>query len=202
MTQTTEPEFYDLAMTMPGEPAMEPLEASPWRKLYEAAAAWIDPDDHVVDLGCGTGRFAECLRRNGHGRYTGLDFSYACLLECKAYVPRRDRDTAWHADFEQADLRTWKPPEQRPGGTVYTCLETLEHLAEDIDLIRRIPVGHELIFSVPNYGSQAHLRVFQNVSDAWRRYDGLLWFRAWQMVGEGPRNYIHLYRARRRPEAF
>jgi len=196
---TTEPAFYDRAMTDAHEPAMLTLEASPWRELYVQAASLITPDAPVVDLGCGTGRFAEQLRRAGHPRYTGIDFSPAAIAECKRYVPEvADR---WEADFRVIDLRAWGPGD-RSSTTVYTCLETLEHLEDDVDLVERIPVGHEFVFSVPNYGGVAHLRCFQNVSDAWRRYGHLLEFRAWLRVGDGPRNFVHLYRSVRRGDAW
>jgi trans-aconitate methyltransferase len=202
LTVTTEPQFYDGAMTDAHEPAMLPLEASPWRELYMAAAGWIAASHPVVDLACGTGRFAEQLRRLGHGRYTGLDFSTAALDEALAYVPLMDADTDWEARFGHADLRAWQPDPERAGATVYVCLETLEHLEDDVDLIRRIPVGHELIFSVPNYGGEAHLRVFQDAGEAWRRYGHLLAFRAWMLIGAGPRYHIHLYRATRRGDSW
>lgn len=202
MTATTEPAFYDVAMTAEGEPAMLPLEVSPWRELYEHAAAWTVPTHPVVDLGCGTGRFAELLRRRGHGVYTGVDFSEATLEQARAYVPLFDLDTDWQARFECDDLRTWEPDPERAGATVYICLETLEHLEDDVELIRRIPVGHELIFSVPNYGGEAHLRVFQDAGEAWRRYGHLLAFRAWALIGAGPRYHIHLYRATRRGDSW
>lgn len=196
---TTEPAFYDAAMTDADELAMLPLEASPWRDLYAQAASLVAPGAPVVDLGCGTGRFAEQLRRAGQRRYTGIDFSPAAIAECKRYVPELDEQ--WEADFRVVDLRSWGPGE-RSGSTVYTCLETLEHLEDDINLVERIPVGHELVFSVPNYGGVAHLRYFQNVSDAWHRYGHLLEFRAWIRIGDGPRNFVHLYRAARRGDAW
>lgn len=202
MSSTTEPEFYDVAMTAEGEPAMLPLELSPWRELYEAAVAMISPLDPVVDLACGTGRFAEQLRRRGHGRFTGLDFSPKAISECRAYVPLIDVDTAWDADFHVADLREWQPDPARAANTVYTCLETLEHLVDDVDLISRIPVGHEMIFSVPNYGGEAHLRTFETAGAAWRRYGHLLAFRAWTLIGTGPRYHIHLYRTIRRGDSW
>lgn len=202
MSVTTEPAFYDRAMTDADEPAMLPLEESPWRPVYQQASWWIPASHPVVDLGCGTGRFAEQLRRRGHIGYVGVDFSPAAIEECRRYVPFSDSDTGWDATFLVQDLRDWRPDDLRAGNATYVCLETLEHLEDDVELVRRVPVGHEFIFSVPNFGGEAHLRCFQNVSDAWERYGHLLDFRAWAMIGEGPRFFIHLYRAVRRGAAW
>jgi trans-aconitate methyltransferase len=193
VTVTTEAPFYDSAMCDPHEPAMIHLDQSPWLELYQWAS-WIIPQGcPIVDLGCGTGRFAEQIRRrNNTANFVGFDFSPAAITECKRYVP------AWAEQFHVQDLREWKPDEERLSNTVYTCLETLEHLDDDVSLVRRIPVGHEFVFSVPNFGGEAHLRTFQNVSDAWLRYGLLLDFTAWHRLGTGPRNFVHLYRATRR----
>lgn len=199
---TTEPDFYDLAMTGDDEPAMLPLETSPWLELYRQAS-WLIPASHpVYDLGCGTGRFAEQLRRRGHGEYHGVDFSPLAVEECHKYVPLIDADTAWDASFEVADLREWQPSDYVAGNAIFTCLETLEHLEDDIGLIQRVPPGHEFIFSVPNYGGAAHLRKFVRVSEAFDRYADLLTFSAWIRIGEGPRHFIHLYRSVRRGDSW
>lgn len=193
---TLEPAFYDSAMTDSHEPAMLPLEESPWLGLYQWAS-WLVPwGCPIYDLGCGTGRFAEQIKqREQTSNFTGIDFSPKAIEECKRYVPE------WADRFHVADLRSWQPDDDRLSNTVYTCLETLEHLEDDVGLIRRIPVGHEIVFSVPNYGGVAHLRTFQNVSDAWDRFGHLVTFKAWQLIGDGP-NHVHLYRAQRRGDAW
>lgn len=197
MSATTEPAFYDAAMTDAHEPAMIELERSPWLPLYKAVAEWTHPDHQVVDLGCGTGRFAELLRRHGHGPYLGLDFSPAAIAECRSYVPAMDIHTSWAAVFEVADLRTWEPSDELPGSTTFVCLETLEHLEDDVGLIRKMLPHREVIFSVPNFGGEAHIRAFKNVGDAWERYGKMLLFSAWQQIGN-----IHLYRAWRRADSW
>lgn len=197
MSIITEPEFYDRAMTESGSPAMLELAESPWRPLYAEAARWIQSSAPVVDLGCGTGRFADELRNQGHAApFLGLDFSPATIAEATSYVGDE------RVQFEVRDLRAWIPDELRAGGTVYTCLEVLEHLADDVDLIARVPPGHELIFSVPNYPSEAHLRNFGHISQVWARYDELVTFRRWSLIALDDRKAIHLLDATRRLEAW
>jgi trans-aconitate methyltransferase len=194
---TTEAVFYDDAMTGEDAPAMLPLELSPWLPLYEEAVRWVHPAHAVVDLGCGTGRFLSLLVRRGHyGPMRGHDFSAEALLEARAYLETEAEDV--QAEFVQGDLRDWQPATHRPGNTSYVCLEVLEHLEDDRELIARIPPGHQLIFSVPNYESEAHLRVFRNAGDVFRRYEGWLAIRRWSLIALGGGKAIHLCDSRRR----
>lgn len=192
---TTEAPFYDHAMTCTGALAMLPLAESPWLPVYQEAAVWISPAHEVVDLGCGTGRFLRLLLdRDHYGRLSGLDFSQAAVDVARTYLP----DTT----IDIADLRAWEPDGDRAGNTTYVCLEVLEHLEDDQDLVRRIPPGHDLVFSVPNYESQAHLRVFHDAGDIVRRYDSWLDFRRWSLIALDDRHAIHLMHGRRRLGAW
>lgn len=206
MTIYTEPEYYDEVMVEKGSPAMLKLEDSGWLPLYEEAAGWIGYNEDVVDLGCGTGRFGALLQGRGHyGGYVGLDFSVSALSEAQRYLDqRRDMQKLEMVyELKQQDLRQWEPSPTRAGNCVYTCLETLEHLADDVGLIRRIPPGHRFIFSVPNYDSDAHLRTFRDVGALWKRYDKLLEFRRWSLVDlGGPAWLVHVVETRRRGDSW
>lgn len=198
MTETYNAAWYDEVLVEDGSPAMEPLETSPWLPMYETLAGMIEPHEEVVDLGCGTGRLIELLRRNGHyAQTTGVDWSASALEEAFEYggangtVPR----------FLRQDLREWEPDPERAGNAVYVCSEVLEHLEDDLDLIQRIPPGHRFLFTVPNFDSEAHVRTFPGVSDVWRRYAALLMFRSWRMVGS-ERKGIHVCETTRRSDAW
>jgi trans-aconitate methyltransferase len=182
-------------MTEPDALAMLPLEESPWLSMYEALATMIRPEEEVVDLGCGTGRFMELLRRNGHyAHIIGVDWSSAALEAAFEYVGDGP-------SYRLEDLCDWKPDAERAGNTVYVCSEVLEHLDDDLDLVRRIPPGHRFLLTVPNFPSASHVRVFPSVGDVWRRYSNLLSFRSWRMVGE-ERHGIHIVETTRRSDSW
>ncbi len=197
--------WYDWAMTEPDAPAMLPLEESPWRTVYDEVARMIDPHEEVVDLGCGTGRFVELLYRRGHyARVTGVDWSAAALEEAARYATTRvgnNEDVPPEPQWQQVSLEEWRPDPLRSGGAVYTCMEVLEHLEDDRDLVRRVPPGHRLILTVPNFDSESHLRVFRSVSEVWKRYDRLVDFRRWVMVGSA-RQGVHVCETRRRDTSW
>jgi 2-polyprenyl-3-methyl-5-hydroxy-6-metoxy-1,4-benzoquinol methylase len=169
-----------------------PLAESPWLPLYSEVLRWLPRTARVIDLGCGTGRFARLLADYGIPSYHGIDFSAAAITEAGDYV----RDEGF--TFEHADLRDWQPG-PIDGATVFVCLEVLEHLADDRDLIRRVPPGHRLVLSVPSYPSEHHVRTFQHPADVFRRYERLLDFTAWRALDVGPPGRtIHLCDTRRR----
>lgn len=196
-------EWYDQVMVEHGSPAMLPLEESPWLPLYEEVAQLIRPEEEVVDLGCGTGRFLKLLlQRDHYAKITGVDWSVTALDVAMRYV------TTGHlhhefvgAEWIEANLEQWEPSGDRAGNTVYVCTEVLEHLVHDTELVKRIPPGHRFIFSVPNYDSESHVRTFRNVHDAWSRYARLLRFRRWILIGN-ERRAVHVYEARRRGDSW
>lgn len=195
MTETYTAEWYDTAMTEREAPSMLPLEDSPWLPMYEHLASLIQPHEEVVDLGCGTGRFLELLSRRSHyARLIGYDWSQEAIEEGKRYAHK--------AMFLQESMEDWRPASDRPGNTVYVCSEVLEHLEDDLALVRKIPSGHRFIFTVPNFDSASHVRVFRNVGDLWGRYEGLLKFRSWKLIELGPLKVIHACETIRRRDSW
>lgn len=190
-------EWYDVVLVEEGSPAMLPLEDSPWLEMYEALAGMIAPHEEVVDLGCGTGRFLELLRRNGHyAPITGVDWSSEALAEAFEYYGGTQPP-----NLRLEDLRSWHADLDRAGNTVYVCSEVLEHLHTDVALVREIPPGHRFLFTVPNFDSESHVRTFPGVGDLWERYAGLLTFRSWRMVGTEHKG-IHVVESVRRSESW
>lgn len=176
--------WYDEVLA--GSRAMAPLEESSALPVYEAAFRLL-PDLPVIEVGCGTGRFAELLRREGRA-YSGFDFAPAVVAEAERYCPSEL--------FAVADIREWEHGADLPEECCYVLLEVLEHLDDDRDALTRIPPGLPVVFSVPNFWSESHVRRFFQPRDVFERYGDLLDFEAWQAVAFpmlGRR--IHVFRA-------
>ena len=210
MTVTYDAAWYDEVMVEEGSPAMLPLEESPWRTMYGEVAKMIDPHEEVVDLGCGTGRFLRLLYERGHyAQVTGVDWSKTALAEARRYARVSAQVPVSDTEFVEppkpqwvlSDLAEWRPDPLRAGNTVYVCTEVLEHLEDDRELVRRVPPGHRFLFSVPNFDSESHLRVFRNLREVWKRYEGLLHFRRWIMVGSD-RQGVHICETWRRGDSW
>jgi len=172
---------------------MDALDESSALPVYNAAAVFVDVTMPVVDLGCGTGRFAELLRRNGLTDYRGYDFAPAVVAEAQSYCPA--------FDFRVADLREWEHGPELPDVVCYVLLEVLEHLDDDRDILRRLAPGQPVVLSVPNFWSESHVRRFLQPADVFARYGDLLDFTAWQSVPFAtPGRRIHVFAATTRAD--
>lgn len=179
-----------------------PLEQSPWLPLYDAAGDMLTRAGYgpIVDLGCGTGRFARWLCDHDCSDYLGVDFAAEAISEAARYVS--DGVELGRCRFDVCDLRDWQPGMVH-GSTVFVCLEVLEHLDDDRELIGRIPPGHRVVFSVPNYPSSTHVRCFPHLREVFVRYDRMLDITAWQALDMGhPARRIHLVDSRRRGDSW
>lgn len=143
---------------------------SPYLPLYEKAASRIEWRDHVLDIGSGTGRFAKLLHDAGHPtvRYMGIDFSKVNLNIARQYCPGYA--------FIKQELETIHTEGFHGQYDIYVALEVLEHLENDLGVIKAIPKGSRILFSVPDYDSPAHVRFFKDSGEIRERYDGLIKF--------------------------
>jgi trans-aconitate methyltransferase len=196
------PAFYDAAIADEEGPHLLELDESPYRELFETVVAMINARaaSHVIDLGCGAGRFAQLLLTHRAARwlsYRGYDFSQGMVDEARNYTAGIRGDIT----IENCDLRrldavdyTWMGP------LTIVCLETLEHLDNDIRLLARLPLEARLIVSVPSFDSAAHVRHFPNIGDALDRYQDVMEIDTWKPVWLPERTgYFHLLTGRVRP---
>jgi 2-polyprenyl-3-methyl-5-hydroxy-6-metoxy-1,4-benzoquinol methylase len=170
-----------------------PLEESPWLKLYKLAAdslpkPWRDP--RILDLGCGTGRFARLLYNRGYEHYLGIDFSDVRIAIAQFYVPQ----------YEFRCQGVLAPETQRlyQHFNTFVLLEILEHITFDLQLLKALPAGANVILSVPNYGADSHVRKFKNLGGVKRRYDKILRPLEERTVWLSSDNKIFLWKAVRR----
>jgi len=148
-----------------------PLKESPWLALYlrvMAEAAEVRPE-HIMDLGCGTGRFARIVDCCGFGDgYHGVDFSNKRIFMAREYAPG--------LKFTCGDIFDTGIRDTFPVYDMFTLIEILEHLHEDRKILSFIPEGKTIVASVPNYTGpgSGHVRCFKTEADVLKRYEGIV----------------------------
>lgn len=186
-----------------------PYEATPMRHMYQHVASMIPRLYDVVDLGCGSGYLASALKEAGsfRGRYIGYDLSpvavdmaVSALSDLQMQLVDNN-PPQW--EFHVADLQESFPSNKKAHRTVYACFEVLEHIDFDVELVKHLPARARFIFSVPNYWSDLHVRIYNGVGDALDRYGHLLEFDGWRIFPTKQRGAaIHLYDSYRRADSW
>lgn len=121
---------------------------------------------NVLEVGCGSGVLAQMLQeRLPSARYRGFDFSRTAVARAGKRTGRQDM-------FFVADARSPAPYENPYDAII--CTEVLEHIEDDLGVIRNWRPGTPCICSVPNFLNQEHVRCFRRESEVRERYGGLL----------------------------
>ncbi|MEC0685312.1 SAM-dependent methyltransferase, partial [Bacillus haynesii] len=85
---------------------------------------------------------------------------------------------------------------------VFVLLEVLEHIEKDKAFLSSLPQGSDMVISVPNYDSRAHVRHFKHIDEVIERYDGILDFQNSEKVviktSERLKNEIYLLNCKKR----
>lgn len=126
-----------------------------WKRVLN-----LIPDSPITifEAGCGTGQFAEMLfEERKEIIYSGIDFSEVAITRAKKNNPEKDFQcqSIYNVDIPQHCL--------------IISLETMEHI-DDFKFIEKIPMGVEVIFSIPDFAYQSHIRYFKDITEVVFRY--------------------------------
>ena len=132
-------------------------------KMWEKAIFLIGEKETIFEIGCGSGQFADMATDHGYN-YFGFDFSYQAIKIAKSL-------RLSCAIFTVANILDWK---EFPHMDIYIIFEILEHIKDDIGILKRIPKGKPVLFSVPNFDYASHLRVFKDSAEILKRYSNLI----------------------------
>jgi trans-aconitate methyltransferase len=143
-----------------------------WKRHYTASRyypVWTVVADRirrrgvrrVVDIGCGPGQVACLMRDAGIEHYTGLDFSGARIAHAKMVCPGFD---FIEADIFGSDILATAAYDS------VLIMEFLEHVEEDLSVLRRLRPGTHVLATVPNFPSAGHVRHFRDTDEVGRRY--------------------------------
>jgi len=154
-------EYYDEAfITRPAYSLLVDADHSAHSDLYSFVIKLINNNDRILELGCGTGQFAEKIIKNGFHYILGIDFSIEGIKLCKKRCPFSSficKDL-YEEDFSNIDY------------TTALSLETMEHMTNDIVVLSKIENGKRVIISVPSFDDAAHVRWFNSPEDVGRHY--------------------------------
>ncbi len=117
----------------------------------------------ILEIGCGPGQFANYLYDQGFRDYHGFDFSPGAIEAARKAVP---------LPFEVGDAMN--KDSFRHDYNVAIVLEVLEHVTDDLGVLANLRRGTPVIFSLPTFDDEAHVRFFTSAQDIVNRYNALI----------------------------
>ena len=132
--------------------------------IFQIALSYIKElrNPYILELGCGTGQFAQYLWEHWIREYTGVDFSTKAIEVACSLSPQV---------FEVGDCASYNP---QPYFDTFVTMEMLEHIEKDLEVIEKIPSRKTIIFSVPRFDDKAHVRHFTSKEQVQERYGKLI----------------------------
>jgi len=140
---------------------------SPRRFLWEIIAYRILSEHptpkYVLDLGCGCAELGNILHDQGLKNYIGIDYSQTAIGIGNSFIPS-------YYCLIHGDLKTVVFPDNC---THITMIEVLEHIKDDISILKRIKKNTVVYLSVPSFKADSHVRYFKNKHEVISRYGTL-----------------------------
>ena len=136
-----------------------------------------------IELGCGSGQFAEYAENKGTYYVVGFDYSKDAIDIARCRNPGMLFVCEDIMKLRYEDLLADYIPK-----TTIVAFEVLEHLEDDIELLRRIGLN-KIVFSVPGFDAPAHLRYFENLQDVRNHYSQIVDITDIKEFGEGDYKY-------------
>lgn len=156
--------WYDDAYTN-GAPYQVHWSDSHYLPVWEAICERVPQGAHIFEVGCGPAQLAQMLFDKGiPATYVGFDFSPTAVEMAQRNVPGQR--------FEVADAHTTDLFTTVDYDTVI-CTEVLEHITEDVAVVKRIPSGKRLLGTVPDFDADTHVRWFKDADEVRERYGDL-----------------------------
>lgn len=157
--------WYDGAYSGASADYLLPYSDSAYLPVWEEICSRITPGSHVLEIGCGPGQLARMLHDRGiPGSYVGFDFSPAGVALA--------RNNLVGGEFHIADARSSDLVTDRNYDTAI-CTEVLEHIKEDLKVLRRVRGGAQILATVPDFDYESHVRHFASKEAVLERYGSM-----------------------------
>jgi 2-polyprenyl-3-methyl-5-hydroxy-6-metoxy-1,4-benzoquinol methylase len=129
--------------------------------MWQKALEFIPKKNRVADFGCGCGHFVKMLILGGFNFVYGCDFSKVAIGLAIKRVAVKQKKKLFVKDLYEETFTDYD---------TVTMFEVLEHIERDLDILKKIPKGKQVIFSVPSFNYRSHVRFFKDVDEIKDRY--------------------------------
>ena len=120
-------------------------------KMRKIAADWIKEDTNIIELGCSDGNFASILNELGNHHYIGIDIQREKIDSAKKSFPKMN--------FMCCDI--CENLYMLGGAKTFVSFQCLEHIENDLKILKSLKVWTKVIISVPNSPYKGHVRWFE-----------------------------------------
>jgi len=136
---------------------------------------------NILEVGAGDGTFAALLCHiinTQINSYTMYEFSNIADLIILKNFPKHIIALIEKATFKKLKSEYLKQ------FNVIIANEIFEHINWDLEFIANLPSGSKLMFTVPTFYSQFHVRCFPELESVHERYDSKVYIRSITPIGE------------------